>query len=68
MREDVYGQAILGTKDFVKKIYQEYLSKRKQDKKEQSGLQDMQRMPSKNESFGNRKSIRRDNSLSNKPK
>ena len=45
MREDVYGQAILGTKDFVEKIYQEYLSNRKQDKKEQSGLQDMQRMP-----------------------
>jgi len=43
--EAVCGQAILGTRGFIEKIYQERLSNRKQDKKEQSGLQDMQRMP-----------------------
>ncbi len=45
MRQDICGQAILGTRDFIEKVYQEHLSNRKQDKKEQSGLQDMQRMP-----------------------
>ena len=45
LREDVCGQAILGARDFIEKIYQEHLNNRKQGKKEQSGLLDMQRMP-----------------------